>query len=167
MDRGRGKTSWFVILLGAAMSCGALAGPFEPLETIAAQARDFTDFLARPKLTQAYKAALQEYYGHDKFQCESFEDILAKLALLNKKVPGFGAELWRPQSLPSFSLYRSPATGAPRPEDRWDLVPAPRKLHVIWNDPSQRGCESEDCGKAEVTSPERWSVALPGSRAYR
>lgn len=155
-----------MIFLAAVLAGTAFASPFQALEEVVSQARDFSDFLSRPDLTQAYKKALQEYYGQSKFQCETFEAILERLARLNQEVPGFGAEVWKPQNDPALIVYKSDSGGSTQARERWELAPVPRKLHAIWNDPSQRGCVSEDCGKADVTSPERWAVGLPGSQTF-
>lgn len=160
-----GKTRRVVIFLALWLAGVAFAGPYEALEQVVGQASDFSDFLARPDLVAAYKKALQTYYGQSKFQCESFEDILARLVRLNAEVPGFGAELWKSSEAESLVAFKA-NEGATSTRERWELAPVPRKLHAIWNDPSQRGCVSQDCGKAEVTAPERWAVALPGSRTY-
>jgi hypothetical protein len=164
MDRARGKTRSKLIGLLLVLCASAYGNPFEQLEEVARQAATFGDFLARPKLLAAYKKALEGYYGASKFQCESFETILGRLRELNARVPGFGQEIWRVQPDSELTYFGSRPGSQSRA--RWTLAAPTRKLHAIWNDPSQRGCVSEDCGKAEVSSPERWAVGLPGTRAY-
>ncbi len=165
MDRGWGKTRALVIFTALLLGSVSFAQPFQALEDVVSRASSFSDFLSQPKLVQAYKAALQTYYGTQKFSCESYEDILARLTKLNAEVPGFGEEIWKKEEASSVVAFRAEANASTE-RFRWELAPVPRKLHAIWNDPSQRGCVSEDCGKAEITAPERWAVGLPGSRAY-
>ncbi len=147
----------------------ALAESLSKLEAIASQAKSLDDFLSKPQLINAYHQALVQYQHRDKFRCESFEKIIKKLKVLCG-VPGFKQSLWAKQDPKPVFI-----TAFPSEEDAianhnvhtvYVFRPVPRLFHGIWNDPSNGSCKSDDCEKNDLTSPERWAVALKGSQLY-
>ena len=94
-------------LVGTLMvSFPLLAGAhsLERLEEIANRAASLDEFLSRPELVREYGAALKEYYGRDRFRCESFETILAELRQLKEKVPGLKERLWKKEPTAPISF---------------------------------------------------------------
>lgn len=159
-----GKKFWVAGLWVCLQGSAVCAHPFEALEAVVTQAKNFSDFAARPELVTRYKKALETYYGRTTFSCDSFETIFANLKKLDREVPGFGAELWKAEAESSLVAYRS--AGSREPRSRWELARVPRKLHAVWNDSGRRSCAAETCDRHEISAPERWSAALAGSATY-
>ena len=124
----------FIMLWGTPASSKSL----DELESIISGTTDLSEFLSRPELQKQYKEALQVYFGQSKFSCESFEEIIADLKVLNQSVPGFGSRLWKSRPADRFEVekFLSPNSRGSKRLATYQVRSLPRQFHGIWMDPS-------------------------------
>lgn len=152
------------------LSSTAYSNSMAELERIASQAKTLEEFLGSTIVKEQYFNALKTYQHRDRFRCESFDKILAKVKTLSEKVPGFSKAVWEKTSATDVEVvaYRpiDDKKGSPFLPDKFMFRGTPRRFHALWNDPSLSGCYSDACNEDDTAMPDRWSVAMNGSELY-
>jgi hypothetical protein len=164
------RGSFIVGGLFMALGFGVRASDLDRLETLAGQTKEMGEFLADTSLSEAYFKALKTYQGRDHFKCESFTQILDKIRKLVQTVPEMKQRLWARTHWPSITIETLPTADqvlvtSSRPV-RYSFRPMPRRFHALWIDPSAQGCLTDNCKKADVSSPDRWAAVLEASEFY-
>jgi len=148
----------------------AAAHSVKQLEEIAAEAKSLDDFLKNPRLQARYEAALRSYQSRDRFRCESFEKIIAKVKVLQKGIPTLGERLWTRVETPVITVEATASEKDPlatsAANSSFTIQRLPRNFHGLFFDPSPAGCLSDNCSEADYFSPDRWAAALKDSEVY-
>lgn len=136
------------------------------LEAVTAKADSLGQFLNSPALLEEYGRAVQAYYGTQRFNCQTYKQVIEELRALNKKVPSIAQSIWRSWEGQNSILVLTQAGYA------YNFRSVPRKLHGLWSYTSTKSCENEVCSNLFKEQNRgtvllgRWASTLAGSQVH-
>lgn len=169
VDRMMKILTTFAFILGSLHFSCAHAQSVKKMEDIANRARSLEEFLSKPAWVNEYSYAVQDYFGKDRFQCESFKKIIKTIRRLAEKVPGFKEQLWVKAEALNIRIpveNMRPKKGKEFTQPVYDLRRLPRPFHGLFNYVSPTGCTRKECDALDQNAPDRWSIALAAASQY-